>query len=133
MFTKPMRETLIIYARINAHLSRTFLSSMDRGISSRLKRVIQINALFKQLFWLVLENIGLVLFLECFWTSRAVQSMNLQKKYSTNKYLTNADLTLVQWHISVNRSCTLKVTFSHTNWSSPSLSIFKRKLLDFLS
>ena len=87
MFTKPMRETLIIYARINAHLSRTFLSSMDRGISSRLKRVIQINALLEQRLRFVLENIGLVLFLEFFWISRAVRSMNLQKKNSTNIYI----------------------------------------------
>ena len=28
----------------------------------------------------------------------------------------NTAFTLVQWHISVNSSCTLKVAFSLTNW-----------------
>ena len=42
-------------------------------------------------------------FLRIFCTSPAVRSMNLQKKNSTNIYFSNADLTLVQWHINVNR------------------------------
>ena len=38
------------------------------------------------------------------------------KKNSTNIYFSNTDLTLVQWQIGVNRSCTLEVTFSLINY-----------------